>query len=112
MSGQAGFYRLQRVNNRITATVQMLQATSTNPTPINVPAGFTSGANSPQFLVPMIPGSGAQVARTWQQSNGLGRGASTLFTANDYVYQTEFTWLTPDSWPASLPGSAVGVIPL
>lgn len=112
VSGQAGFYRLQRVNSRITATVQMLQATSTNPTPMPVPAGFTSGANSPQFLIPMIPGTGAQVSRTWQQSGGLGRGASTLFTANDYVYQTEFTWLTPDSWPASLPGSAVDVIPL
>ena len=110
VSGQAGYFRIQRVGSRVTASIAMLQSTGTNPTPLAIPTGFASPSN-PQFLVPMVPGAGAQVSRTWQNSAGLGRGASSLFTANDYVYATEITWQTTDAWPTALPGTAFGVIP-
>jgi len=111
VSGQAGFIRIERNGPRVTTYIQMLQATSTNPTPYPIPSGFSGSPVSPQFLVPMVPGAGAQVSRTWQNSAGLGRGASSLFTANDYVYAAEITWQTTDAWPTALPGTAVGTIP-
>ena len=69
------------------------------------------GPRSPLKTAADVPGAGAQVSRTWQNSGGLGRGASTLFVANDYVYGAEISWQTADSWPVTNPGTAFGVIP-
>src|SRR5574343_505474 len=97
-AGQAGGVWLRRINQRVLARIEMLQATP-GTSFLQLPVGWRPDI-SRNMTVPMMPTTGSQVPRTWQAAGpSLGRGSNSLFTAGDWVYSIVLEWTTANTWP-------------
>lgn len=113
----AGAIMVRRVGNVVSVAVNQLAVAVTNTnSPIYVlPAGFRQGIGVivSQFLVSLYTVADAfRVGALFLATDGtLGRGSSVLWAVDDYIGYSMIMWVTTDSWPATLPGTAFGPIP-
>lgn len=105
--GSSGQVRISRYGNRVTFDMYNLDSTAaTSNDFITIPSGFRPVANS---YLP-IRGQSGLAWLTIRNSGifALDRNAGSLQPAGAI---SSVSWTTPNSWPAILPGTALGTIP-
>jgi hypothetical protein len=71
-----------------------------------VPSGFRPGGSSTHYITGL---NGANPTVT--ENLGLGTTLAARTTRTAYNFSCNYTYMTSDAWPTSLPGTASGVIP-
>jgi len=101
------YARLRRVGHVVECTLDLNGATATNALVQTnmIPTGFRPTTN--QYFPGAYNSSGGAVRLMEITTAGT---VSVLSYGSSYMYN-QVTWTTQESWPASLPGSAVGTIP-
>lgn len=101
--------KLRRFGDRVTLTVYNLSGTSSTTTTFyTLPVGFRPGGNTYLPVYTTAPGSTSVVIA--QAADGALKLPTGVTLIGGAAY-TEVSWTTTDTWPAALPGSAIGSIP-
>ncbi|WAB10050.1 hypothetical protein SEA_JUMBOSET_2 [Arthrobacter phage Jumboset] len=101
--------KLRRFGSTVTLTMYNLSGSaSTATTFFTLPVGFRPGGNTYLPVYTTAPGSTSVVIV--QAADGAVKLPTGVTLIGGAAY-TEVSWTTTDSWPAVLPGSALGAIP-
>lgn len=99
-----GVFRLRRVGNVVNMMAAFDGSAASAATVYTIPAGFRPSTYS-WHSVPFT--TAASTTRMCE----IDTGAFKILNYGAGTHYVNLTWLTPDSWPTSLPGSASGSIP-
>lgn len=109
-----GWLRLRRVGNTVYTMIHAVScAVANNNDPlITLPVGFQCYPNGMQFPV-MKFNSAVSTGTLFPLRVGLtiARGSGGAIAVDDCLWELGMQWSVQDSWPTTLPGTAVGVIP-
>lgn len=107
INGWTGTILMRRVGSSVSARMQ-LDSTAATSTTVNVGPGSGFRPTGNNITFPMRPATGNTVA--WGQVTGASAAILASNTTALTASSMEFSWLTNDTWPTSLPGTASGGI--
>ena len=109
-SCSGGFFRIKRVGSRVSLMTAALKGGATiNVQMCDIPAGFRTTPYSVPgavFRDDVSTGKGGWLQASYSSPNVWGGLNDGTTWTTDHGVSMEASWLTGDSWPASLPGSA------
>jgi hypothetical protein len=112
-AGQAGFLAFRRTVNIVSVAIHSLAAAvaNNNDPVLTLPIGWRPVLLQQSLVSTFTGATHKNFGLLLQAAGTIGRGSNMTIAVDDYFYAVVIMFPTSDAWPATLPGSASGVIP-